>query len=319
LDTDIVILPNNMAAIGVIDNSFYFYNIDTPENSNFSENYLDYWSKFIHPFVGSSKYYYILCLWDGYRERIPYCEKFNPFRPTINQFANKIELSNIEPCDQPILHKHKYVFAFCKMVNDENTICIPDRYYIEHHGYSQTRLKEVDDNDIKFEEKKPMCIYRGDINNGSVHNFKEYHNKNGLNQRKYLKKIKDKINYFDFSDDYKNIKEQLQYKYILDVDGHTNTWDATIWKLYSNSVLLKTDSVWKQWYYDDLIPWVHYIPVKNDFSDLNDRIEWCKIHDKECKEIIQNSRKFVIEKLNWDKVQQNTINIFKNYLQSSNQ
>jgi len=316
---DIVALPKNVIAIGISENKYYSYNADT-DNSDFFNlfiPFIHYWYNQIHPQLNMNNYYFIFCFYDGYRERLPYCNTLVPFVPDKQYFLNKLEISDIDKCSQPILHKHKYIFVNSKVINDDTAICIPDHHYINDNGYENTIFKKVDENDIAFDEKQSVCVYRGNIKNGSVYNFKKYENKNDMNQRSYLKKIKDRINNFDYSDDFKSIEEQLKFKYILDVDGYSNTWDATVWKLYSGSVLLKTESIWKQWYYDDLIEWVHYVPIKNDFSDLNDKIKWCIDNDEKCKEIIKNSRKFVIEKLNWNKTKNDTIDIFKKYTKES--
>jgi glycosyltransferase involved in cell wall biosynthesis len=79
-------------------------------------------------------------------------------------------------------------------------------------------------------------------------------------------------------------------------------------------VLLKTDSIWEQWYYDKLHPWVHYVPVENDFSDLDEKIKWCILHDTECQTIVKNSREFVFKQLNWERVKKDTIGIFQKYI-----
>ena len=85
----------------------------------------------------------------------------------------------------------------------------------------------------------------------------------------------------------------MKYKYILDIDGMASTWDATAWKMNAGSVLFKTDSGWRQWFYDDFLPWVHYIPVADDFSDLEEKILLCNKHPNECKKIIRNANKFM--------------------------
>jgi hypothetical protein len=104
-----------------------------------------------------------------------------------------------------------------------------------------------------------------------------------------------------------SISDQIQYKMILDMDGWSSTWSATVWKMYSGSVLLKTKSKWKQWYYHKLEPWVHYVPVKDDFSDLNDKIEWCLHNERECIKITENAKRFVDKHLTWDQVKKDTL------------
>ena len=40
-----------------------------------------------------------------------------------------------------------------------------------------------------------------------------------------------------------------------------------------------------------LEPYVHYVPLKDDFSDLDDIVAWCENNDDKCKEISVNARK----------------------------
>lgn len=215
----------------------------------------------------------------------------------------------------PLLHKKKYIFTYCAYKNDPTAIRSPDRYYIEREG-NKNVLNEIDSNRIDFNNKKSQLTWRGTLELGYKTNFFNPENKNDLNQRMYFKYLYDNqlLKNVEYGDNHLSIPEMIQYKYILDIDGWSNTWDATIWKLYSGSVLLKVRSVFKQWYYDDLKEWEHYVPIENDLSDLNEKIDWCINNNEKCIEIINNARYFVINNLNWEKTKQYTINSFKNYL-----
>jgi hypothetical protein len=81
--------------------------------------------------------------------------------------------------------------------------------------------------------------------------------------------------------------EMVNYKYILDTDGRASTWDATAWKLNSGSVIMKQVSPWRQWFYDEYRPWIHYVPIANDFSDLQEKFQWCESHQAECEAMVQ--------------------------------
>lgn len=48
-------------------------------------------------------------------------------------------------------------------------------------------------------------------------------------------------------------------------------------------------------YYKQLSPWVHYIPVKQDYLDLIEKIEWCKDNKGKCIEIGNNAKEFFAE------------------------
>lgn len=91
-------------------------------------------------------------------------------------------------------------------------------------------------------------------------------------------------------------------KYLPVLDGHMCTYPGYQWRLLSNSVCLKQESDQIQWFYRALIPFVHYIPVKNDMSDLVEQINWAKEHDAEVAEMANQARKFALENLLYEDV-----------------
>jgi Glycosyl transferase family 90 len=82
-----------------------------------------------------------------------------------------------------------------------------------------------------------------------------------------------------------------KFKYILNLEGHTAAFRLG-YELSSKSVVLLADSKWKLWYSDFLEPYTHYVPVKNDLSDLYDMIRWCRDNDERCVQIIKNANAF---------------------------
>jgi Glycosyl transferase family 90 len=70
--------------------------------------------------------------------------------------------------------------------------------------------------------------------------------------------------------------EYVRFKATIDIDGNSNTWARGLYcSLLTGACVLKVDSElgFRQWYYDRLEPWVHYVPVKSDLSDLEERVE----------------------------------------------
>ena len=309
-NSNIVSLPKNIIAFGYDNNIKYKIN-NLEEKYINSYNTIDkFWESFIHPNLDINYYYILFCIYDGYRERIPYCsEELNYYKAFNDEFKDQYEIDVSDNCLSPILHKNKYIYAFCKHLNDLYTIPFVDLFYIQTNGHKD-KLSIIDNKNIEFDKKINKCIYRGNIINGTPQNFFNKQN-HSLNQREYFKELYEskKFPNVEYSNNFLSIEEQIKYKYILDIDGWTNTWDGTVWKLYSGSVLLKTNSIWKQWYYDDLKPYIHYVPVNNNFSNLNEQIEWCQNNQDKCKEIINNARNFVLENLNFEKVKNDLINV----------
>ncbi len=94
-----------------------------------------------------------------------------------------------------------------------------------------------------------------------------------------------------------SLKEHAIYKYLPVLDGFMCTFPGFQWRLLSGSLTLKQESDEIQYFYSALKPNVHYIPIKNDMSDLLEKIEWAKDHDLECRTIAENARKFALENL----------------------
>jgi hypothetical protein len=306
-DTDLLTLPENLFALGINDNVYQTYG--KHENG---KDLIKYWIEHLHPSLEKKKYYVLICPLDGYLEYAKHTdEELTEVVPSNYQQNQYIE-NVIGETEYPVFHKKKTVFAMCKKINDKHTVLITDRHFIVHHGYEDT-LKKIDQHRKPFKNRLEECIWRGTIQNGTKYNFFDMEGKDGLNQRMFFKQLHGEGRFpkVNFKDEKTSIEDQIKFKYILDIDGYSSTWDATVWKLYSGSILLKTKSKWKQWYYDELRAWEHYIPIENDFSDLNDKIEWCIHNEERCINIIENSRKFVLNRLNWGTVKKECIEAVK--------
>jgi hypothetical protein len=65
----------------------------------------------------------------------------------------------------------------------------------------------------------------------------------------------------------KSIRRQLWYKYLLNIDGNSTSWDRFIWQLYSNSLSLKLDSQQTEFWYPFLEDRQNYVSVNLDNID----------------------------------------------------
>lgn len=92
--------------------------------------------------------------------------------------------------------------------------------------------------------------------------------------------------------DYLSITDQIKlWRFLIDVEGVG--WSArTKLFFWSNRVLFIVDRNFKEYWWEDLKPWYHYVPVKNDLSDLKKNIEIILNNDNLEKEIITNARNF---------------------------
>jgi len=282
-NTGIKQLPSHTVLIGIDNDIIYEHILDKKGNYHLIHLMISYFMKNIHPQLHKSKYYYMLNYEDGYNETLSSSDVNNNYILTFGKYYK----------------------------NKSNTIPIVDYQYLEYSGYNEN-IDIINNNFVNYNKKINKCVWRGKIQ-GNNYNF--FNNNNNTHPRQYFVDLynNNKFKNVDYSTEFMSIKDQLKYKYMLDIDGYASTWAATVWKLYSGSVLLKQKSVWKQWYYDELIEYVHYVPIANDFSDLNEQIQWCIDNDDKCQQISINSRKFILSKLNWNQVQNDMITTF-NYI-----
>lgn len=84
----------------------------------------------------------------------------------------------------------------------------------------------------------------------------------------------------------------LKNKYLPLVDGVMTASPAFQARLISNSLTLKQEFDGFEWFYRELKPYVHYVPLKKDLSNLISQIEWMKKNDDLCQKIVQNANEF---------------------------
>lgn len=94
-----------------------------------------------------------------------------------------------------------------------------------------------------------------------------------------------------------SLKEISKYKYVIDVDGITNSWIRSRYALSSNSLTVKHKTPFCQWFYSGVTEGVHFLEVERNFSDIVEKIQWAEETQDECKEMIKNASKFADEYL----------------------
>lgn len=322
-NTDIISLPHYIFAVGIKDKIVYKHHHFDGFNLVYEigltiEHIVNVYLKNFND--EKTPFYFLISTRDGYMENMYSYVKNCPhiFKNENDYFINEKEIE-FEDDKYPLLHKNKYILGQNVQINNEYIIAVPDRYYFCLNKYNKYRSIYLN---IRFSDKKPKLVYAGK-NYGSKYNFflrKDIQ----INQREYFKSIKDKISVNDnlyVPEHFISIREMIEYKYILDIDGNAGTWDATAWKLNSNSVIFKTKSVWKQWFFEEYKEWVHYIPINEDFTDIQEKINWCENNQEKCIEITKNCRK-LFKKIylysNVEKTTKTTIEVILNEIKKEN-
>lgn len=87
-----------------------------------------------------------------------------------------------------------------------------------------------------------------------------------------------------------------QSRWLIDLDGNVNSW-GLLWKLLSGSCVIRVESERGQWFHHRLQSGRHLVVVRNDLSDLEEQLHWCRSHPDACEAIAQAGRKLALQVL----------------------
>ncbi len=199
--------------------------------------------------------------------------------------------------------------AFCDY--RPNFFLIPDPQFQSTHGYSATR-SYYESHDVPWSDRVPLAFWRGATTGrypapGKRDCFL-------LPRVRLCSLTQSRPDLFDVGlnqivqisnpEDIRSIEESglmrptvpdttfNQYRYQIDIDGNSNSWAGLFTKLLTGSPVLKVASPlgFRQWYYDLLEPWVNFVPVASDMSDLIEKTEWLRDNAEEARRIGERGR-----------------------------
>ena len=67
------------------------------------------------------------------------------------------------------------------------------------------------------------------------------------------------------------------YQHLLMLDGNTASGRSSVW-VHAGAALVWPTSVWREWYYDALVPWHHFVPARERLGNLPERARWLVGH-----------------------------------------
>ncbi len=196
---------------------------------------------------------------------------------------------------QSYIRGAKHIFSYCTTYAiKDRVIPIPD--YYSCYDEKEFLFEYTQKNCQIASEKK--CTDNRAFFAGSVKSAPD-------EQRKMLKWLSDRYpEYIDFIEysywdtrgncphnHYLSMLEQTKYKYFIDIRG--NGWaDRTKILLQLGRPVFIVDRLFYDWFWDDLIPMKHYVPIKLDLSDLIEKIEYLDNHPDVYCEIVNNAKDF---------------------------
>ena len=146
-------------------------------------------------------------------------------------------------------------------------------------------------NDKKdFRKKKNMLVGRNVVGQAHRIKFLEMYIDHPLCN---VGKINNDDNHHNLLRERITIEDQLNYKFILCLEGNDVASNLK-WVMSSQSLAVMPVPKYETWFMEGtLIPNYHYVLIKDDYSDLEERMEYYIKHTDEAREIIKNAHHFI--------------------------
>jgi hypothetical protein len=87
-----------------------------------------------------------------------------------------------------------------------------------------------------------------------------------------------------------------KFKYLINLQGHTYCTKIYTMLFCKRTVFYSRPKTVYKWE-EDLEPWVHYVPVKEDLSDLLEHYEWAENNPEKAARIAENGYNFVMNNM----------------------
>lgn len=180
--------------------------------------------------------------------------------------------------------------------------------------------------DIPWYKKKSMAVWRGVITGDHKLYRRHEADYNGGNQMTFMEKcnmlsrckfvfdhqestvvdvgISKQLDYLSVPSEYNHVMKgelsfhgHLQYKAIIVLEGN-DVATGLKWALFSRSVVLQAPPTKVSYAMEEVLePWIHYIPLKSDLSDVEEKMKWIEDNDQEAQKIAERGTLFIYDLL----------------------
>lgn len=112
-----------------------------------------------------------------------------------------------------------------------------------------------------------------------------------------------------------SIQDQLNFKYIFSLEG-VDVATNLKWIMSSNSLCFSQRLRYETWYMEGLLqPGVHYVQIAEDFSDVEEKIDYYERHPDEAERIIANANAYTQRFMNRQTEELLSYMVVERYLQ----
>ena len=117
----------------------------------------------------------------------------------------------------------------------------------------------------------------------------------------------------------KTIREHLDYKFIIALEGNDVASNLK-WVMSSNSLAVMTRPTCETWFMEGTLrPGYHYVEVREDFSDFEEKLRHYIDHPEEAEEIIRHAHEYVAQFRDTEREELLQLMVLERYFKTSGQ
>jgi len=274
----ILLLPHFLYSKSLEDK----YNKLSRQEKEIINNRVNYYNKIDHPFKPAPNEVTILDFMlkekkkTYYFDLLEYLKYFNYSQKIAYLFG---DIREIPP--YPTIVKSRPIKG-----NNKNSILMKLNK-VRHFIFIQDKLQ--------FTQKKDKLVWRGKVHQKHRIAFFEKHFNNHLcdigmvnNNKLPNQWKKEKL----------SLSQQLEYKFILAIEGNDVASNLK-WILSSNSLVVMPKPKYETWFMEGKLQEnIHYVLIKDDFSDLDEKLYYYMQNPEKAQKIINNAHMFIQQFLN---------------------
>ena len=203
-------------------------------------------------------------------EKVSYYDRNMQFNCYLRDFNGKITSPSFVKCRAIVNDNHNYILL---RLNNY-------RFFSFQKDYTP------------FNRKESKAIFRGPCHKDNRKKFVENNFNIPLTDIRDTKNASKGKPYFAKRTP---ISWQLKHKFIISIEGHDVASNLP-WIMASNSLAFMTKPKFEGWFMQGrLVPNYHYVLLKEDYSDLEEKIDYYSSNTDEALEIINNAKRHVAQ------------------------
>jgi len=173
------------------------------------------------------------------------------------------------------------------------------------------------DDTLSFEEKLPKAVWRGKCYKKHREDFvQQYYSKTFCDIGQTNTKGDISV---AWQKNKMSIEEQLKYKYLIAIEGNDVASNLK-WAMSSNSLVMMAKPKFETWFMEGrLQEGYHYVLLKDDYSDLEEKINFYNQHPDKAQKIIEQAHLYINQFLNHEIEDAISIMILEKYFKNSQQ